>query len=274
MLSLFFLSFLKTQCVPRLGGAKLPAPLCQVRDRPPPWKPEAPGGRGRPVKGSSPAAPQRTTKGDRPTRPAPPRVRVPWPVSATMLTHAATLEGRARPRARPLLCTGSGAAGRRLHPPASALRRSSRPVSAAVPAGGSERRPRVRTRRPPPQFPVASARLGGTGWPAPHPLPQTPSAPRSRPWYYARAGATSVGTRLGRNLARMVWDFFFRPRPLGPPRATPAPAAGARCGDVTAWARASLLQVRRATGAGSAWGARQLAGGRRFTDGCRRGSAK
>lgn len=74
MLSFFFLSFLKTQCVPRLGGAKLPAPLCQVRDRPPPHgSRRLPEGAGRPVKGSSPAAQQRTAKGERPTRPAPTR---------------------------------------------------------------------------------------------------------------------------------------------------------------------------------------------------------
>lgn len=74
MLSFFFLSFLKTQCVPRLGGAKLPAPLCQVRDRPPPpWKPEAPGGRGAAGQGFEPRCPTEDRQGGAsdPTRPDP-----------------------------------------------------------------------------------------------------------------------------------------------------------------------------------------------------------
>lgn len=215
-----------------------------------------PEGAGRPVTGSSPAVPQRTAEGERPTRPAPTRVRAPRPVGATMLTHAAALAGRARPGARPLLCTGSGAAGRRLHPPASALRRSSRRSSAAVP-GRRERAASARAHAAPSAAVPGRFRSPQRHRPA-RPAPTLSEAERAPLETRVRctsrcaerwdpAGAKSRENGLG---------FFFRPRPLRPLRATPAPAAGARCGDVTAGARAALLQVRRAAGARGLRGAR------------------
>lgn len=274
MLSLFFLSFLKTQCVPRLGGAKLPAPLCQVRDRPPPWKPEAPGGRGAAGQGFEPRCPAEDRQGgpSDPARPAPRASPVASPRDdaypccdsggesaaprAASPVHRLRRGGEAPPSARerapplltPGLCRGPGRRER------AASARAHAAPSAAVP--GRFRSPRRHRLARPAPTPSDAER------PPLETLVLCTSRCAER---WDPAGAKSRENGLG---------FFFRPRPLGPPRATPAPAAGARCGDVTAWARASLLQVRRATGAGSAWGARQLAGGRRFTDGCRRGSAK
>lgn len=128
-----------------------------------------------------------------------------------------------------------------------ALGRSSRPASAAAPAGGGERGPRLRTMRTQPRSRAASARRrlrhprGLARTACTHSLGGGARHARHRSGSQ-RAGGKGIGTRLGRNLARMVWAS--RPRPLRPPRATQTPAAGARCGDVTAGARSTLLQVR------------------------------
>lgn len=152
------------------------APLGQVRDRPPPAKPEAPGGGGAAGHGFEPRCLPKDRLEERPTRPDPtrpdPRARSPE-AGAALLTHAAALAGRARPRAAPSLhrLRSGGEA-----PPSArgALRRS----SAAAPAGGGASG--VRACAPfPGRFRSLLRPPAGVspGRPAQHPLPPRPSAP-------------------------------------------------------------------------------------------------
>lgn len=88
--------FFKSQSVLSLRVAERQAPLCQVRDRPPPSKLGFPEGAGQPITGSSHAVREGPARGDRPTGPDP-HARSPA-AGAAMLTHAAALAGKAWPR--------------------------------------------------------------------------------------------------------------------------------------------------------------------------------
>lgn len=264
MLSFFFLSFLKTQCVPSLGAARAASATLSSSRSPSPIEAggsrRARGGRSRVRAPLSRREPPR-----RSVRPAPTRVRAPWPVGATMLTHAAALAGRARPGARPLLCTGSGAAGRRLHPPASALRRSSRPASAAVP-GRRERAACARgaLRRGSRSLPLASAAPAGP--PRTHTL-RGRARPARDPGAMHEPVRRALGPGWGEISREWSGFFFFGHAPWGPraPPRLPQLVPGAvtsrrgrappssRCGEL----RARGVCVGRA---GSAWGAREPAG--------------
>lgn len=182
----------KNQSVPSHRVAELQVPVCQVRDRRPPLNPatiEVGGSQRARGSRSRVRAPR---PGQAPTRGEPdwsgPACEERSGGRAVMLTHAAALAGRARP----LLCTGSGAPGRRLHPPASGeLRSSSRPASAAASAparaSGGEQDPRLRTVRTGPRSPgcfrsPSAEAPAGSRTDSPHPLPRRRrrSAPRSR----------------------------------------------------------------------------------------------
>lgn len=88
--------FFKSQSVPSLRVAERQAPLCQVRDRPPPSKLGLPEGAGPRITGSSHAVREGPARGDRPTGPDP-HERSPA-AGAAMLTHAAALARKAWPR--------------------------------------------------------------------------------------------------------------------------------------------------------------------------------
>lgn len=210
------------------------------------------GGGSRRAQGSrsrvrAPPCPRKDCHGESPIG-ADPRARRSPVAGAVVLTHAAALAGRARPRG-PFYVHRLRRGGEAPPSARGALGRSSRPASAAAPAGeegrGGETESGVRA--------CAQGALSHA--------PRTASARR---WLRPRRGlARSARTRSLGGGARHAPERGGKPRapgeesrdpagaksrenclgcpatpPLRPPRATQPPAAGARCGDVTAGARA------------------------------------
>lgn len=202
-------------------------------------KPEAPAGRGAAGQGFEPRCPRRGPPTGAP-EPRRPQTRA----GATMLTHAAALAGRARPRGlfwAPAQARRGGASirPRRAAHAAAHARPPPRPRQAGRQAGASERRPRLRTLR-------ASAAVPGVafrppprhrpdllpGQPAPHPLPSggrarhapDPAGESAEP-VRGRVG-NPAGTKSRENENGLgFFCFFFFPSPSS--RATP-PVAPAR----------------------------------------------
>lgn len=258
MLSFFFLSFLKTQCVPRLGGAKLPAPLCHVRDRPPPMEAggsrRARGGRSRVQAPLPNRGPPRGS-----VRPDPPR-------------PAYEPRGRSARRCLPMLRLWRGERG-----PARGL--SCAPAQAR--RGGASIRPRARSAAPHARSLPRSRQAGASGVRAcargalrrgSRSLPLASAAPagpphthshrrRARPARDPGAMHEPVRRALGPGwgeISREWYGIFFRPRPLGPrapprlPQLVPG-AVTSRRGRAPPSSRCGELWARVLCGASGSW---------------------